>query len=230
MKEIEEYFKQGLLFQFFQAKRNIIIWTKIANEVEFLNKQSKEIQELYSFLQFSATTNFVLHTVKIFDNPSKRYQTRCILSFFELIKDKVKDLPKIIEKQNTKSLLIEYKVSNKLIDSINSLDSSLFPLEFYNYFLNKYKLQCIQEKINDLKYTRDKVVAHNEVLEKYSGIELEIVEFLLRFVIEIISIFGQAYYSTGYDQSRLTIDAETAAYFITNNIDSLKKTKNNKLC
>ncbi|RYZ85123.1 MAG: hypothetical protein EOP04_16615, partial [Proteobacteria bacterium] len=77
---IFEEFKQGLLLQIYDAERNILIWQHIADEVEFLKTQPKDVQQLYSFLQLAAQTNFVLATGKLYDKP-RRYPTQSILYF-----------------------------------------------------------------------------------------------------------------------------------------------------
>src|ERR1017187_6047695 len=143
MDKIEKYFKEGILFQVFHSERNFIIWGKIADEVEFLNKQTKEIKDLYSFIQSSAVTNYVLDTAKIYDKPNKNYPTRCILSFLELVKSKANNFSEIIETTNTISLLKKYNTSQELINSVQSRDSSLFPLEFYKYYKTKYDSSAI---------------------------------------------------------------------------------------
>ncbi len=227
MKELENYFTKGILDNAFQAERNLIIWKKIADEVDFLNRQSKEIQQLYSFIQLAASTNIVLYTAKLFDKP-KNNPTRCILSFLELIKSKSKNLPKIVETTGTIKILKDYKSPKDLINSVEYSDTSLFPLQFYNYYKTKYDSSEIKEKISNLKDTRDKMVAHSEVLNKQLDLELQNIEDLLSFALEIISIFGMAYYSTIYgnrEYSFLTRDADRGAYFIEDNINSLKKEK-----
>ena len=221
MDEIKNYFSKGILFQTFEAKRNIFIWKKIADEYNFLSRQNEEVVALYSFVQKSAWTNVVLHTAKIYDKPSKKYPTICILSFLELIKNKANAFPEIIETPSTIKTLKSFETSQTLIDAVKSLDLSSFPLEFYNYYKAKYDSPDIQTKIDTLKFTRDKIIAHNEALQKESETTFQIVSDLLVFAEEIISVFAMAYLDgTIY---RVELDAERNAYFITANINSLKK-------
>lgn len=226
MTNIKDYFKEGILYQAFQSERNLIIWKAIADEAEFLNNQKEEIKSLYSFIQSSAFTNFVLHTAKLFDTPDKRYPTRCILSFLELIRTESNSFPKIIETTGTIRLLQKWQCSIELKQSVESTELSLFPIEFYRYFKAKYKSSEVQDKISEIKELRDKVVAHDEKLEKLPSLELETVEYLLKFALEIISIFGMAYGGTIYSddgESMLTINAEREASFIKDTINSLKE-------
>lgn len=222
MIEIEDYFKQGILSQVFQAKRNLFIWESIADEVDFLTSQKKEIQQLYGYIQSCALTNCILDTAKLFDNPNKKYPTRCILSFLELINDKVNLFPQIIETIGTIEELKRYQCPIELIDSADKKDSTLFPLEFYNYFKAKYQSVYISDRILTLKAIRDKVVAHNEVLTKSCNLDLQVVKDLLVFALEIISIFAIAYYSATYTKA-LTTNVEINTYFIIDSINDLKE-------
>jgi hypothetical protein len=222
MHEITNHFEEGVVFGVFQSRMNIIIWKKIAEEVEFLNTQTKEKKQLYAYLQHSATTNFVLHTAKLFDTQNKKYPTRCILSFLELVKEKATLFPSIIETTNTIKLLEEYNAPKELIISVKSNDPTLFPLNFYTYYKEKYDSDEIKQRITNLKDTRDKKIAHNELLEKQINLELESIESLLSYVIEIISIFRQAYY---HSTLRIDNDAERNAFFITDSINELKNKK-----
>lgn len=220
MDEIRSHFEEGVMFEAFHLNRNLIIWKRIADEAEFLNTQTKESKQLYSYIQQSATTNFVLHTSKLFDNKNNSYPTMCILSFLELIKEKASLFPNIVETTNTIKLLEEYNVPEELINSVDSIDSTSFPLCFYNYYKAKYNSDEIKHRIKNLKDTRDKKIAHNELLEKRIDLELESVESLLSYAIEIISIFRQAYYSSTL---RINEDAERSVFFIVDSINQLKK-------
>lgn len=41
MLEIQDYFKQGILVEVFQAKRNLFIWESMIEEIDFLATQKK---------------------------------------------------------------------------------------------------------------------------------------------------------------------------------------------
>lgn len=224
MEKINDYFTNGIIVQAFQAERNIAIWKAIGNKVEILKTQTKEVKKLYSFIQISAQTNFILYTAKLFDNPDKNYPTRCILSFLELIKNNSNSLPQIIEVPNTIKLLKEYDCPAELIQAVNTNDITIFPLEFYQYYYKKYNSDVIQGKIKEVKYIRNKFIAHNENILNSQNLELKIVEDLLNFALEIIAIFGIAYDSTLYSfngKSILTENVNHDIYFILQELNKL---------
>ena len=221
MDEIKNYFEKGVLFETFLSKINLIIWRKILDEAVFLNTQTKETKQLYSYIQQSATVNFILHATKLFDKPNHRHPTRCISSFLKLVKDKAALFPNIVETTTTIKLLNEFNAPEELINSVNSENPTLFPLSFYNYYKTKYDSTDIQNKINNLKETRDKKIAHNEFLKEPTDLNPKSLEDLLDFAIEIISIFRHAYYNGSI--VRINNDAERSAFFITDNINRLKK-------
>lgn len=224
MEKIKNYFTNGIVVQAFQAERNLVIWNKIGNKVAVLKTQTKEVQKLFSFIQSSAQTNFILYTAKLFDNPDKNYPTRCMLSFLELIKNNSNSLTQIIEIPNTIKLLKEYNCPVELIQAVNANDITLFPLEFYQYYYKKYNSDVIQGKIKEVKYIRDKFIAHNENISNSQNLELKIVEDLLSFALEIIAIFGMAYDSTLYSfngKSILTDGVNRDVYFIEQSLNNL---------
>jgi hypothetical protein len=229
-EKINDFFNKGIVFECFQAERNILIWKYVADEVEFLKKQDHHIQSMYSFIQFSAQMNFILSLAKIFDNPSKKYPTRCILSFLDIIDENSQSAVEIIETTNTIRLLKENNCSLALINSVLSEDKSLFVKLFSNEYKERFKDLNLQNDISQLKILRDKVVAHNEDVGELS-LPFDVTQRLIDFTSEIISIFGMAYHSSVWQTENISfikINAERNAYFIKNNIDILKiKVPNN---
>ncbi len=226
---IKEYCKEAILFQIFHVERNVFIWKKIGDEFAFLNKQNKEIRDLYSFMQTSALTNIILHLMKVYDTPSDKNSTRCLLSFLNLIENKKDIFPEIVETTNTIKLLNK-DAPDSLKHSVDSSDTSLFPIEFSKYYKGKYDSEEIRKKVRHIKYFRDKVIAHNDELNSTSNMELTIVEDLSNFAMEIVGIFGMAYENgTLYGEGKFQItrrDADLNTYFITHSINKLKESGN----
>ncbi len=220
---IFEDFKHGVLLQIHDAERNIIIWKSIAKESKFLKTQSEDVQQLYSYLQLASQTNFVLAVGKLFDKP-KKYPTKCILYFLKQVEINTFEKIEIVEKNSTKKLLAQYKVSQYLFNSVGSEDYSDFPRQFVKYYLDRYNSHQIQSDIDQVKLMRDKVIAHNETL--YSvRLEFEVVYRLLKFASEIVSIFGMAYHSTIWENentSLITLNAQRNAWFVESSIQKLK--------
>lgn len=219
-----EVFNRGLLIEAFQATRNILIWQHVADESEFLKTQDHYIKSLYSFVQQSAQTNFILSLGKLYDKPNK-YQTLCITFFLQQMKAEALTASEIVETTITESLLKEYNLPSSIIQAVKENDKSIFPILFSKYYLERYDDINLQRDIESLKLMRDKAVAHNEALDSLQ-FKLEVADRLLKFVTEIISIFGMAYQSTAWETEKFSFierDAESDANFVKQNIDNLKK-------
>lgn len=223
-ESINDLFRNGLLIQAYQAERNILIWQYIGEERSFFEKQAKEIRDLYSFVQLSAQTNFILSLGKLFDKPDKRFPTRCILSFLTSLEENSSDGIEIIETTNTIELLNEFNCPDYLISAVTSTDKTLFPKLFAEHYKRRYSEPSLQTDINTLKLMRDKVEAHNEATASVY-FDFETSTRLLDFSSELISIFGMAYHSTVWKTDRFSFikaNAERSAYFIKANIIALK--------
>jgi hypothetical protein len=224
-ESINEFFQQGLVLQAFQAERNILIWQHIGDERAFLELQEKDIKDLYSFVQQSAQTNFILSLGKLFDNPDKRHPTRCILSFLKLLEaDSINGI-KIIETTNTIKLLKEFDSPENLISAVTDSDTSLFPKLFASHYNHYYNDTSLQNDIKTLRLMRNKVEAHNEATTSLY-FEFETATRLLDFAIELIAIFGMAYHSTIWKTDKFSFikaNAERNAFFVKSNIEALKK-------
>lgn len=185
-----DIFTKGILIEAFKSARNILIWKYIADEKEFLEKQNVYTKKLYSFLQLSAQTNFILSLSKLFDKPTNRYDTLCILFFLQQMKMDANDAAKIIETASTERILKSYDAPDFLIDAINNPNKSVFPKLFSEYYLSQYNSDQLQRDIASLKLLRDKSVAHNEAVEDLR-FEFEVADRLLNYVTEIISVFDR---------------------------------------
>lgn len=222
---IDDYFNQGLVAQAFLAEQNILIWQQVAGEISFLKKQPKHVQDLYKFIQQAAQTNFVLSLGKLYDATNKKYPTRCILSFLDLLTTGDLTVVKIVETTNTIKLLHEFNCNKALIDAVNDPDPKLFLQLFISHFRQKYNELSLQQDINTLKNMRDKAVAHNEVVGSLK-FDFKTAERLLNFASQLISIFGMAYHSTIWQTKYFSFikkNAEHHASFVRANIYDLKK-------
>ncbi len=228
-KEIADTFNKGIVIQAYEAQRNVLIWQYVADESEFLSVQSKDVKLLYHYLQQSAQTNFILSLGKLFDKPSNKYPTRCILSFLKELESLSFDVPKITEVPAIYNLLSKFNCPNYLKELVANNDSSIFLKHFAKYYLEKYSTKRVQDDIESLKLMRDKVVAHNEEIDTLY-FDLKIAERLLDFATEIISIFGMAYSSTIWVADRFSFikaNAERNALFVKVSIYDLKGNINN---
>lgn len=226
-ESINDFFQQGLVVQAFQAERNIFIWKYVGDEKNFLELQENDIKDLYSYVQQSAQTNFILSLGKLFDNPDKKHPTRCILSFLKLLETESIHGIEIIETTNTIKLLHEYNSPENLISAVIDTDKSIFPKLFASHYIHRYAETSLQNDIKNLKLMRNKVEAHNEITASLY-FEFDTATRLLDFAIELIAIFGMAYHSTIWKTDKFSFikaNAERNAFFIKSNIEALKKAK-----
>lgn len=221
---INDIFQQGLILQAFQAEKNILIWQYIGDSKVFLESQEKNIKQLFSFIQQSAQTNFILSLGKLFDKPNNKYPTRCILSFLKMLDTQSLERIEIIETTNTIKLLKEFNCPEQLIFSVTANDKSLFPKLFASHFNQRYTGILLQEDIKTLKVMRDKVEAHNEATPSLY-FDFDTAMRLLDFATEVITIFGMAYHSTIWKTDKFSFirsNAKRNAFFVKANIEALK--------
>lgn len=217
--------KIGLIEQVFTVERNLLIWGSVADEKSFLEQQSKEVQKLFSFIQVSAQTNFVLALGKLYDIPNK-YPTHSILYFLNLVEKEIESLDVIVEKTAVRQLLEFYRVSNELINALDDPDPKSFPIKFVAYYREIYRSESVTSDINSLKSVRDKIVAHNEATtETMYYLDFDVINRLLKLPTEIISVFGKAYHSTIWESNGFSMikrSAEHDSFFVKAVIDILK--------
>lgn len=225
MDEIEEYIKRGIVGQIFEAEISLIIWDKIAGHRDKYDKQDAVTKKLFSYIQRSSGTNYILNTAKIFDNPSKKYPTRCLLSFFDLVENKI-GFPQIENDTGLIKLLKEYKCSETLISKVKNSDSTAFAKEFCLYYRQKYADDSIKKDIDEVKFARDKYIAHNEDMKVNGRVEMKTFRNLLDFATEVVSVFSFAYFNSRWtlnNKSLIKESAEKDSYFIKATLDKLIK-------
>jgi hypothetical protein len=222
-EKLKDYYETGLLGPTFQVERNLLIWQHIADEVPFLNTQPKHVQDLYSFMQTSARNNIVLNLGLLFDK-KKKYETKCIESFLELVKANASASVKIVEDTGTIALLRQFNCPPAMEESIRAKSFGLFPTLYSDYYSSRLRDQSIIADVNEIKAVRDKFIAHNEASFDRT-FDLNVAHRLCAFVSEIFSIYGMAYHATIWQSdthSMLNESAKRNAYFIKTNISKLK--------
>lgn len=207
MEEIKSFLTYGISTHIFQAERNLLIWEKVAKHSSLAKILDEKYTALFVFLQQSAQTNFVLYTAKIFDSPSKKYPTRCLLSLFELLESK-NDFPKIDNINSTIELLRKSNVPDEISVLVKEKKSNLFVQDYLKYLRSKYDSANIKSDIDQVKFLRDKYVAHNENMLTSARIELQSVRNLLKFATEILEVFGQAYFNQLWTLGNLSINSQ----------------------
>lgn len=210
MDEIDEYIKLGLAGQIFEAEISLVVWDKIAGQVDKYDKQDNTTKKLFSYIQRSSGTNYILSTAKIFDTPKNKYPTKCLQSFFNLV-DKKSDFPNIVNEGSLISMLKAFNCSETLISKVSGSNPKEFAKEFCSYYRHKYNSAEIQNAIEEIKFSRDKFIAHNEAIKTNGRVEIKTVRTLLDFATEVVSVFSFAFFNSRWT---IKVHAEDNAYFI----------------
>lgn len=222
-EKLKDYYETGLLGPTFQVERNLLIWQHVADEVPFLKSQPKYVQDLYLFIQASARNNIVLNLGHLFDK-KKKYETKCIESFLDIVKENAFASIEITEDTATIGLLRQFKCPPDLEKAIRDKDFRHFSVLFSDHYKLRLNAVDIQTDINEIKTIRDKFIAHNEVTSNRT-FDLKVADRLCAFVSEIFSIYGMAYHSTIWRSETHSMLKESAirdAYFVKTSILKLK--------
>jgi hypothetical protein len=209
MEKIINLFEYGLLTQIYQVRRNHSIWRKIADHKAELEQSDSNTTRLFHFLQYSAQTNTVIELSKVFDRPSRKYETRCILQFFKEIENNSETL-----NASKKTKLIDYKFqkiphSKDFVDLIKSNDEDCAQ-KFVKFYLEKYNSEYILNLINQVLLVRDKYVAHNELTYQSVSYNPDIIDELCNFAEEIYETFNGLFHGGIY----VPDIGDQGAYFI----------------
>jgi len=221
MDELEILLRDGIVAEAFHAEKNLCIYKNVADEYEFINKQSVAQSILYEYIQTSAQDSFVLALSKLFDRPFRNYPNKCVEVFLNKVRERNAQMKPIVETSQLKNMLTSLNCPEFFIASINKSPSEFYHA-FCDYFEEKYNNPTIQSSINTLRKFRDKAIAHNETKEV--SINIQEIRALLDYAEQLYSIFGMAYSSTIFgDLYSLKHNAEMEAYFIKNTIERLKE-------
>jgi hypothetical protein len=207
MSKTEHYYKRGMLAPIFQIRRNLNIWTEIANSIDILYQTDKETQKLFSFIQLAAQDNFVLGTCRLFDRPNKRNETLCILNFLKIIEgDKSLNLRKSWEFQHK---FDKFSYPELLIQKIK-MKPNESKQHFLDYYKALYQSDKIQENLHKIQFVRDKFVGHNELILNDFNFHPSIVIELIDFAEELMNVFnelfiGEIYVADPIDQNAFFI-------------------------
>jgi len=216
MEKIRKFFNDGLLSQYYIAKYNVEIWTKIANEYDFLSMQSESVQSLYAFIQISAVNNYLMALARLFDKGEDK-KTMCIESFLVLAK---KHKGEAFNINDIRELLNAYSIDEKALNQIKREEPISILDNLCDIYRTKYQSDNIKLKIEDLRKIRNKRMAHNDSKINSSDLELSKVESLLDLAGQIISIFGVALFSTSF---RIEYQINLDTFFIDENIQLIKR-------
>lgn len=163
IEKIQDLQLEGIAKDIFNAELNFNIYLKIKNVWERLKDLDINEQKLFVYLKDCAVEKTVLHLSKLFDNPHKKYPTRCIEEVISIVE------------QNPDWLKTHFLTEKQWRDFVKCNQKTIQILSKFGdvslkTFIVNLKAYLIKQKTEDLelgklKVWRDKVIAHNESTE-----------------------------------------------------------------
>jgi len=191
METIIDIIKPGLLRDLHIAERSFTLNKQINLSQKDIPAGNKtQIAKMLFDLTY---TEMVLALCRLYDNPSKKYPTRCIKQLYQLFK--ASDY-QIEMKRSSVTALRELK---HLLDfpEMFALLKSKIDADF-NRTVVEY-LETIEVNdptflsINNIKQIRDKVLEHSEAIQLDTSIPYENIEVLINHAKEVLSFFALCY-------------------------------------
>lgn len=207
--KIQDLHLNGISSDTFLAEYNYLIFIKIKKVWENVLQLENEEKQLFVYLKECSKNNTIIYLSRLYDNPNRNYETRCIEEV-------------IIELQKNPDLLRRHTLTSHQWEKFkNKHKSCIFLLEEYGEVNVETYIECIslflssqKEKkkntlINDLKDWRDKRLVHNEnvvidvlfeddQIKQLIDLPKSLIDYLNHFVSTeshvVYSMFGQVYF------------------------------------
>jgi hypothetical protein len=220
MKErLSDIILQGLVTDLYRTERAIFIHKEIGKYSELINDSKSHIKRIFILLQSFCFNEAILSLSRVYDYPSSKYQNRCVLRVIEILKESGEDALPITETYQTIEQMRYFRIPEMVEKYLMQRDN----VQFTKYLSWHFEFVLIQtpfqEKIKELKEIRDKILAHNEVVNNVKTIKWTTFDELIDFVKMVIGIVGWAFLSTVYMQDGkhlLSEDAEREKFIIRN--------------
>ncbi len=197
--KLEYIVTEGLIHDIFKMEQSYALMKTIGDKTKKLNSGSlSNFNELFGTIQYSFQTEALLAAARIYDNPSKKYPTRCLRGILQYLSDNTIDLPSIREPfQLARHLKFMNAPENLIKDA--SKESTEFAQNFANYIDGILKEPKRIVTLDKLKLFRDKVLAHNEkVASKIVGPTWRDLKDLINISKNVVGVLGWSYFSTAY--------------------------------
>lgn len=163
LEKIKDLQLEGVTKDLFKAELNFNIYLKIKNVWERLKDLDIDEQKLFVYIKDCAVEKTVLHISKLYDNPNKKYPTRCIEEVINVVD------------QNPEWLKTHFLTEKQWGDFVNCNQKTIHILSKFGdvslkTFIRNLKSYLTKQKTEDLemgklKVWRDKIIAHNESTE-----------------------------------------------------------------
>jgi hypothetical protein len=230
-QELEEIVLKGIAADVFIAERAYSMFKIIGENGSSI--YNSKYQQFFKSTQAAFKDQFLLAMSRLFDKPSDRNKTRCMLGVIDLIVKNSFRLPTIIERDN---LILVMRRANFEEDTLGLLyqdgrDEEI-ALRIASHFKEILNSPTILRLIEKLKEIRDKRLAHNDLIESTQSDlteTIEVVTFkelfsLIDIVKDFVGIIGWAFMSMVFmhdGKYHLTSDAMRPSYLLPDLINKL---------
>jgi hypothetical protein len=161
VEEAERHLKDNLLngiaTEIFWADEAYALAQEIGKHAQALNANG--FDALYGSLQVILSDRQSLSVTKIFDQP-KKYPTRSIPATLTFLKDHA-ELWRVPEQHKLHETLIEAGSDSTYVEQLSNAELTLAIVSHYEDTLARLSVP-----LSELRQSRDKVIAHNEAIER----------------------------------------------------------------
>ena len=201
-EEMLNFFQEGIVNDLMFATRHYFIYRTVGENYLALKKYSnKNMDSLFGQLQSSSADLAVLSLAKIYD-ANNYYPVRSISGFLSNEMDSTQYYP-FLSKDFSEFTILKDRFNIKSIPQNFELPKNLS--KFFKEILSK---EPFAKKIKNLKFVRNKYIAHNQngvnfnYLNNFWEDFLDLIDFVKRF----ISLFGLTVFGTEFISFKVSDD------------------------
>jgi hypothetical protein len=165
-QHLRDYLLNGIAAEIYWADEAYALAEEIGKHAEQIN--AGNFNRLFGSLQLSLSDRQTLSVTKIFDPVSRRYPTRSIPATLELLETHA-ELWEVPQRHKVQQTLTKAGVDSEQIELLHNTELTRAIVAHYRSTLpnaKKMDLHPLSASLEVLKSSRDKVIAHNEAIER----------------------------------------------------------------
>jgi hypothetical protein len=181
-KQLRDYLLNGIVTEIFWAEEAYALAEEVSKHAQAIHAAG--FTSLFGSLQVLLSDRQTLSVTKMFDQP-KRYPTRSIPAILEFLKAHA-GLWKVPERRVLHPTLIEAGAERQSLERLTNVELTHEIVSHY-----ESRLTSLSPSLTELRQSRDKVIAHNEAIERSTlqpptwGAAISLVEYAKDFVATI---------------------------------------------
>lgn len=189
MESISHLITTGLLNDLIVAERSYLL-NKAINKMHS-GIESNIKTDISKILFDLSYTEMVLSLASLYDNTSKKYQTRCIKRLYQLVEEENYEV--FVNKSNVALQLGYFGFDTTYISLLERSTDREFNERAITFFELNEMNEPVCSSIIKIKEIRDKLLAHNEDISLDTLVPYEKIETLVTHAKKVISFFALAY-------------------------------------